>query len=350
MLSFKALIKKNSLLVRAAALTLAGAAAVSILSTTVFAKNTYVITDGDQVTVHTTYETDPQQILKEVGLAVEDQDIVETQPNEEEGVSEITVIRGQTVVIDYCGEKTEVISYGETVQQLFDRLGISVREESDVSADMDAQIHDDMEIAISTTVESEDTYTTAIPYQTKYQDTDLLPAGEEIVAVAGVDGKLVKTDALTCVNGKEIERIPLDQYVAEQPVDEVVLRGTGDADVEADYPIIGDGVIITADGEVLTFSHRKTFTATAYCRIEEGGEVTSTGTPTRVGAIAVDPRVIPYGTRMFIVTKDGAYIYGEATAEDCGGAIKGHRLDLFYETMAECVVFGVRDCDVYFLD
>ena len=52
---------------------------------------------------------------------------------------------------------------------------------------------------------------------------------------------------------------------------------------------------------------------------------------------------------MFIVTKDGSYIYGVATAEDCGGAIKGKRLDLFYETDPECRRFGIRNCDVYFL-
>jgi 3D (Asp-Asp-Asp) domain-containing protein len=52
---------------------------------------------------------------------------------------------------------------------------------------------------------------------------------------------------------------------------------------------------------------------------------------------------------MFIVTQDGKYIYGIATAEDCGGSIKGKRIDLFYETMPETVKFGIRDCDVYFL-
>ena len=69
----------------------------------------------------------------------------------------------------------------------------------------------------------------------------------------------------------------------------------------------------------------------------------------RVGAIAVDPTVIPYGTRMFIVTNDGEYVYGIATAEDCGGGIKGNHVDLFFNTVEECFQFGVRDCIIYFL-
>ena len=63
----------------------------------------------------------------------------------------------------------------------------------------------------------------------------------------------------------------------------------------------------------------------------------------------MDPDVIPYGTRMFIVSADGSITYGVATAEDCGGSIQGNRIDLFFDTYDECIQFGVRSCDVYLL-
>jgi len=63
----------------------------------------------------------------------------------------------------------------------------------------------------------------------------------------------------------------------------------------------------------------------------------------------VDPRMIPYGTRMFIVSNDGAYVYGLATAEDCGGAIKGNRVDLYFDSNYDCFQFGIRDCTIYIL-
>ena len=78
--------------------------------------------------------------------------------------------------------------------------------------------------------------------------------------------------------------------------------------------------------------------------------ITATGTTVHIGTVAVDPTVIPYGTRMFIVSNDGQYVYGLSTAEDCGGAIKGNRLDLYYPTLAEAFQFGIRNCTVYFLD
>jgi len=90
--------------------------------------------------------------------------------------------------------------------------------------------------------------------------------------------------------------------------------------------------------------------ATAYTHTDAGCDfITATGTTVRWGTVAVDPRFIPYGTRMFIMTSDGSYIYGISVAEDCGGAIKGDRLDLYMPTYYECIQFGIRDCMVYFL-
>ena len=66
-------------------------------------------------------------------------------------------------------------------------------------------------------------------------------------------------------------------------------------------------------------------------------------------AIAVDPRVIPLGTKMYVVSTDGEYVYGYCTAEDTGGLIKGYRLDLYFDTIEECYGFGARNCIVYIL-
>ena len=80
-----------------------------------------------------------------------------------------------------------------------------------------------------------------------------------------------------------------------------------------------------------------------------GDSGTATGTKVRWGTVAVDPSRIPYGTRMFIIANDGSYVYGIATAEDCGGDIKGDRMDLYMPTYEQCMEFGRRVCTVYFL-
>ena len=83
-----------------------------------------------------------------------------------------------------------------------------------------------------------------------------------------------------------------------------------------------------------------------------GGYMTATGSAVRPGVVAVDPREIPYGTEMWIVSADGRYTYGFARAEDTGGFIywpKGATVDLYMNTYADCCVWGWRGVKIYVL-
>lgn len=71
---------------------------------------------------------------------------------------------------------------------------------------------------------------------------------------------------------------------------------------------------------------------------------TATGTKPRPGTIAVDPKVIPYGSKIIIIYEDGTVEYG--VAEDCGGLIKGNIIDVFRQTYKEAVKHGRREATV----
>ena len=68
------------------------------------------------------------------------------------------------------------------------------------------------------------------------------------------------------------------------------------------------------------------------------------------GVVGVDPGVIPLGTRVYVETADGQYIYGTAVAADTGGAIKGNKIDICVDTSSEAYAFGRRTVNVYILD
>lgn len=88
-----------------------------------------------------------------------------------------------------------------------------------------------------------------------------------------------------------------------------------------------------------------TMVATAYSPEEPGlSDSTATGLKAQRGVVAVDPRVIPLGTRVHV---EG---YGNAIAADTGGAIKGMRIDLCFDTLAECNAYGRRTVRVEILD
>ena len=88
--------------------------------------------------------------------------------------------------------------------------------------------------------------------------------------------------------------------------------------------------------------------ATAY----SGGGLTSTGTTVYQGCVAVDPREIPYGTEMWIVSLDGQYVYGYCRAEDTGGFIywaNGADVDLYMHSETDCDNWGFRGVRIYVL-
>ena len=317
---------------------------------TAWARNTYVIKDGDTTTEVVTYETDPAQVLSEAGVELSENDIYTTQPVD--GVYAITVQRAQTVIVNYCGTEQTVTAHGQTVGELLKQLQIPAGGNYAVSADLTEVTFEGMEIRVDHVVTTCQTYTTEIPFETTYLYDPALPEGREVVTVTGVAGQMQTTVEVVCVNREESSRTVLEEKVLTQPVNEVITVGTGVAETAGTGElIIGDGKIITADGQVLTYSHTAQFLATAYTHTDAGCDfITATGTTVRIGTVAVDPTVIPYGTRMFIVANDGSYVYGISTAEDCGGAIKNKRLDLYFPTTAECYQFGARNCTVYFLD
>ena len=322
----------------------------ALLSQTAFA-TTYVINDGDRVVTYTSFATDPAEVLDRAGVPLEEYDTYTTEAAEDG--STITVNRAQRITVHYRGQIMEVTSLGETVGQLLQRLGLEVTGEDMVSHGLEEATCDDMVLTVKQVVTRRETFSSTISYETQYITDPQLPAGTEKVLTAGREGELLRTADITYVNGRETRQVILSETRLREPVTEIVAVGSGETaevSAEADMPVIGDGYIILPTGERLTYTHTDTVRATAYTHTDAGCDmITSTGSTVRWGTVAVDPRYIPYGTRMFIMASDGSYIYGVATAEDCGGDIKGDRMDLYMPTYEQCREFGRRRCTLYFL-
>lgn len=340
-------LRKKNLVYRLLAIMLVVFGSVGMLSRAAFAQTTYIINDGGRLTYHTSYTTDPVAVLDEAGLELGKDDTYTTQ--ESFGVSEIMVNRQQFITIDNGGQMLTVGSQGETVEQLLTRLNIAVDAQTTVSQKLSDKTEDGMQIVISRTTYVTETYTQTVPYQVKEVNDDSLSYGERRVITAGSDGEMLCTAQVTYVNGVETERSVVSSEVTTAPVDEIVAVGTAVQKRTVNELTISDGIITLPSGDILTYTGSMQGFATAYNWQDTNSTITATGTTVQAGTVAVDPSVIPYGTRMFIITNDGQYVYGEGTAEDCGGYINGTHIDLYFETVAECIAFGVRDCTIYFL-
>lgn len=191
-----------------------------------------------------------------------------------------------------------------------------------------------------------------IPYETEVYYAPELPAGQTQVLRAGQDGELSLLQLVCYVNSKEISRKTLEEKQTRAPRSQVLALGTGGIGKpqKAEAPIILEDHILLPTGEILHYTKADYVRATAYTHSDPGcTSTTATGTRVHHGTVAVDPRYIPYGTRMFIMASDGSYVYGPAEAEDCGGDIKGDRVDLYLPNLEACLEFGRRRCTVYFL-
>ena len=345
---FLKLKNKNRLFVRLAFVVLVLSTVTVLLSQTVFAMNTYVIKDGDQVKVINTYTTNPAKVLDEAGVALAADDFYTTENLR--GETGITVQRAQNVTINNCGSVMQTVAYGETVEELLVRNGISIYGDYKVSVPLAEKTQNDMVISVEHVISNTETYTIEIPFNTSHVDDPTMELGQEQVITEGTAGQMLCKADVVYVNAEETSRAVLEETVLSQPSDRIIARGTGEAVGAERQPIIGDGFIITTTGEVLTYTHSEKFKATAYSHLDAGCDmITATGTRVRTGTVAVDPRVIPYGTRMFIITNDGSYVYGLATAEDCGGGVKGNHVDLYFDNRSDCFQFGIRNCTIYFL-
>lgn len=319
---------------------------ILLLAPTAFAK-TYIITDGSHTITYTTFATDPADVLNAAGLDLQENDTYST-PDD----SSITIRRALHIQLSYRGKIMDVTSSGETVGDLLARLGLDVTSHDILSHPLNAPVIDGMELQVDSVVTRQETYTAAVPHNTSYCADASLPQGTEHVLIEGRDGEILYTAEVTYVNGQETSREVTSHKQTIAPITEMISQGTAAPAVQQvqDMPIIQDGYIIMPSGEILTYYKTDNVTATGYTHTDAGCDmITSTGTTVHYGTVAVDPRFIPYGTRMLIVSHDGERYYGIATAEDCGGAIKRDRMDLYFPTYQECIEFGRRRCTIYFL-
>jgi len=306
---------------------------------------TYTITDGDRIVTCSTFATDPAQVLTAAGLELDARDSFHASRGD------IHVLRCARVVVWFHGEMRILSAGEETVGQLLVRCGLEPQPEDRVSLPLDRYVYDGMELRVDRLWSRQEDYTTAGAHERIFCRDATLPEGCQQVLIPGSDGELQRSARVFYTNSQETSREILTETMTKAPVTEIVAIGTGtNLPVREQGLRIEEGRILLPTGEQLTYRDTAQVRATAYTHTDEGCDfITYTGTRVRVGTVAVDPRYIPYGTRMFIVSNDGCYVYGISVAEDCGGAIKGDRIDLYFPTYEECIQFGRRDCTIYFL-
>ncbi len=197
-------------------------------------------------------------------------------------------------------------------------------------------------------------YTEAIPHTVKKEYSNKVEEGKTNLT-PGTDGKQQINYTAKVVNGVTVETVIDETITLSAPVDGVEVVGTKkpavttSESVKTISTLKAPKIELDANGNPVSFKKKLVVEATAYTYT---GNKCSTGVAPQPGYIAVNPKYIPYGTKMYIKTPSGSYIYGYAVAADTGGFIKSRptNVDLFMTSKAACMAFGRRNVEIYILE
>ncbi len=303
-------------------------------------KDVTVVVDGQSVRVQTQAD-DVASVLTEAGVSVDHNDVVAPATDSRVDSGDTVVVRHSVpVTVDLGGDEVEVDVVGDTVADALVAAGAGTLDTTAVTPPLEERLEPGMTIALPdvfTRITSEQETLTPV---VELQPDSSLPKGKRRVITGGSPGRLMRVYRVLVKNGVESTPALTAQRVLDRPEPRIVAVGTG----------VRRGLFRATHRprsipKPPRTGRKMRVETTAYSPREPGLDfTTATGARARYGVIAVDPRVIPLGTRVYVPG------YGYAVAKDTGGAIKGRRVDLCFETVAECNRWGRRDVTIIILD
>jgi len=306
-------------------------------------KNVTISIDGNDKQV-TTLRSSLKSLLKDKNIVLDPKDVVSPGLDSKlKDGEKITIKKALNVTVTVDGKILKLKSSKSTVGDMLKDEGILLNDGDKLSAGKAEVLKNGFNMEIVRV----DTRTVlekgSVDFSTVVQKNDDMIKDTSKVVQEGQTGEKQLSYEVVFENGKEVSRKLVKEAVTKAPIDKIVAVGTL-------------GVIFNPSrGDNVVYKNTISLTATAYtagyasCQKNPGDPgygVTASGTVAKrnsggYSSVAVDPRVIPIGTKLYIPG------YGLAIAEDTGGAIKGNRIDLFFNSESEALNYGIRNVTVY---
>ncbi|MBR5543660.1 MAG: G5 domain-containing protein [Oscillospiraceae bacterium] len=304
-------------------------------------KNTFAVYEGDDVTVFSSHTASTSDALASAGFVIGEDKYTEMPEMAKNGMAKIYIYNKNKVNLKIAETTTVLYSQKEeTLEDLLKSYSVSLGEYDTISLPLTTPITDGLEVEIVRVSHSTREETVSVPFATEKKPSQSMYKGTSKVVQKGQNGSKKQTFQVVTTNGVETSKKLLSETVIKEPVAQIVEYGTKKKETS--------GFITTKSGEKLEYKNVLNMTATAYTTERTSDKITATGQVARVGLVAVDRKVIPLGTKLYIVAADGkSWCYGVAVAGDTG--VRGNKIDLFFNTYNECISFGRRKATVYIL-
>lgn len=302
----------------------------------------FTVVDGDKSHTVTILSRDPADALLAAGVSLSEDDDYEV---EEELLIDIDRAINVRVTVD--GSTSLVRLTEGTVADALELAGITLNKFDRISVSTTSPVEEGMNVLVERVKYEEYTVEKTVEFETIKRYTNTLKKGKKLTIENGKNGKTAYTYRKCIVDGKVVDTVLVGKKVVKEPVNRVVLVGTVVGTPMSPCPF---DIELDEAGQPVNFKKLFTESATAY--FAPPGKGTSIGMKAQVGVVAVDPRKIPYRSKLYIVSPDGSYVYGYAIAGDTGGAMRAGKaiVDLYMNTYEECCQFGRRKMNVYILE
>jgi uncharacterized protein YabE (DUF348 family) len=310
-------------------------------------KDVIINLDGETLVVKT-MKTTVKEVLDQNGINVSPDDFISTTLDkklQKIAKNTIEIKRAIPVNVYIDGTETKVMTYRSTVQEALtnSRVKLSSLDKLDGLEPGD-KIVKDMNIKVIRVKEELQSEKIPVEYNVINRENNHLDKGKQLVIKEGKVGIREKIFKVIYEDGKQVIKQLKSDNVIASPINKIIEFGT----------VLN---FRTSRGDIVRYKKVMNMSATAYTssfadtgksKGDPGFGITYSGKKARVGLIAVDPRVIPLGTRMYIEC-NGRADYGFATAADIGGAIKGNKIDLYFNSSTEVNNWGRKKVQVYIL-
>ncbi|EAC7982808.1 DUF348 domain-containing protein [Listeria monocytogenes] len=253
---------------------------------------------------------------------------------------EVNINRAIQLSLQNGAKKDTVWTTKTKVSDLLAEKNIKLDQDDRVSPAKDSNLKGKMTVEVTYVNSKAEKKNEQVKFETVYKEDDSLNKGVEKVVQEGKNGKKVVEYKVTFENGKEKKRDVIKENVTSNKTDKVVVRGTKEKVVATPVSNVSTSSATSSSSSSAssTPSGGKTYKmeSTAY----SGGGTTAYGINLSANpglkVIAVDPRIIPLGSKVWV---EG---YGEAIAGDTGGAIKGNIVDVYFPNESQCYSWGRR--------
>lgn len=299
------------------------------------AKQVLMVENGEGKKVWTTAKT-VGELLKEQKIRIDDYDKVEPAADENiKNGQKIQVYKAFPLTLKVDGKKEKVWSTSTTVADFLTQQGIELNKSDRVEPSLDSIVKENGVVKVIRVEKVIDVVEEPVEFAVVTRKDNSLAKGEEKVIKKGKKGLVKKEYEVVLENGKEVSRKLVNKTTVKKKQDKIVAVG-----MNSNIQLASRGM-----GNVSKEFYVSATAFTANCNGCSGR--TATGINLRanpnVKIIAVDPKVIPLGTKVYV---EG---YGYATAADIGSNIKGKRIDVFFPAKSQAYRWGKKTVKIKIL-